>query len=99
VVSGWSRVSDEAAALYGPGSGMRVITDACARASEKFSPMCRPFSSRNLSPSAARLMEWRANIAGLGRVILATPARRRIARRPAAVIADVLRDPAISGDP
>src|SRR5215813_1647190 len=88
-------ISDEAAALYGPGSGMRVITTLARARSEKFPDVPTIFEAANLSPSAARLMEWRANIAGLGRVILTTPGtppdRIEVLRR---ALAYVLRDPA-----
>ena len=88
-------ISDEAAALYGPGSGMRVITTLARARSEKFPDVPTIFEAAKLSPTAARLMEWRANIAGLGRVILATPGtppeRVEVLRR---ALADVLRDPA-----
>jgi tripartite-type tricarboxylate transporter receptor subunit TctC len=88
-------ISDEAAALYGPGSGMRVITTLARARSEKFPDVPTIFEAVNLSPNAARLMEWRANIAGLGRVILVTPGtppdRVEVLRR---TLADILRDPA-----
>src|SRR5215510_1019070 len=88
-------ISDEAAALYGPGSGMRVITTLARERSEKFPNVPTIFEAAKLSPNAARLMEWRASIARLGRVILATPGtppdRVDVLRR---ALADVLRDPA-----
>src|SRR5215813_12056673 len=88
-------ISDEAAALYGPGSGMRVVTTLARARSEKFPDVPTIFEAANLSPNAARLMEWRANIAGLGRVILTTPGtppdRIEVLRR---ALAYVLRDPA-----
>ena len=48
-----------------------------------------------LSPTAERLLDWRAGIASLGRVILVTPGtpRERVDYLRSA-LADILRDPA-----
>jgi tripartite-type tricarboxylate transporter receptor subunit TctC len=66
-------ISDEAAALYGPASGMRVVTVLARDRSDKFPDVPTIFEAGGLSPQAARLMDWRASIASLGRVILVTP--------------------------
>jgi tripartite-type tricarboxylate transporter receptor subunit TctC len=66
-------ISDEAAALYGPTSGMRVVTILARQRSENFPDVPTIFESGKLSPEASRLLEWRAGIASLGRVILVTP--------------------------
>ena len=88
-------ISDEAAALYGPGSGMRVVTTLARNRSEKFPDVPTVFEAARLAPAAARLLDWRAGIAGLGRVILVTPGtpadRVDLLRK---VLADILRDPA-----
>jgi len=88
-------ISDEAAALYGPSSGMRVITTLARQRSEKFPDVATVFEAARLAPAAARLLEWRAGIASLGRVILVTPGtpgdRVDLLRK---VLADILRDPA-----
>ncbi len=75
---------------------MRVITTlARATARRSFPNVPTIFEAAKLSPNAARLLDWRANIAGLGRVILVTPGtppeRVELLRR---ALADVLRDPA-----
>ena len=89
-------ISDEAAALYGPSSGMRVLATLLARSrSEKFPDVPTVFEAAQLAPTAARLLEWRAGIAGLGRVILVTPGtppdRVELLRK---ALAEILRDPA-----
>jgi tripartite-type tricarboxylate transporter receptor subunit TctC len=66
-------ISDEAAALYGAKSGMRVVTVLSRDRSDKFPDVPTIFEAGKLSPAAARLLEWRASIASLGRVILVTP--------------------------
>ena len=88
-------ISDEAAALYGPSSGMRILTVLARKRSEKFSEVPTIFEAAKLTAEAERLLDWRANIAGLGRVILTTPGtpKERVDYLRAA-LADVLRDPA-----
>jgi len=88
-------ISDEAAALYGPSSGMRILTILARKRSEKFADVPTIFDAVKLSPTAERLLDWRANIASLGRVILTTPGtpKERVNYLRAA-LADVLRDPA-----
>jgi tripartite-type tricarboxylate transporter receptor subunit TctC len=87
-------ISDESAALYGPGSGMRVVTTLARKRSDKFPDVPTVFET-DLPVPAARLLDWRASIAGLGRVILVTPGtpqeRVDLLRR---LLADILRDPA-----
>jgi tripartite-type tricarboxylate transporter receptor subunit TctC len=87
-------ISDEAAALYGPSSGMRVVTVLSRDKSEKFPDVPTIFEAGKLSPEAARLLDWRASIASLGRVIVVTPGtpqeRVDFLRKELAVI---LRDP------
>jgi tripartite-type tricarboxylate transporter receptor subunit TctC len=88
-------ISDEAAALYGPSSGMRVVTTLARKRSEKFPDVPTVFEAAQLAPAAARLLDWRAGIAGLGRVILVTPGtppdRVELLRK---ALAEILRDPA-----
>jgi tripartite-type tricarboxylate transporter receptor subunit TctC len=88
-------ISDESAALYGPSSGMRVVTTLARKRSAKFPEVPTVFEAGQLAPAAARLLDWRASIAGLGRVILVTPGtpadRVELLRK---LLADILRDPA-----
>jgi len=88
-------ISDEAAALYGPSSGMRVVTTLARKRSEKFPDVPTVFEAAKLALAAERLLDWRAGIAGLGRVILVTPGtppeRVEFLRK---ALADILRDPA-----
>jgi tripartite-type tricarboxylate transporter receptor subunit TctC len=87
-------ISDEAAALYGPSSGMRVVTTLARKRSEKFPDVPTVFEAAKLAPAAERLLDWRAGIAGLGRVILVTPGtpteRVDLLRK---ALAEILRDP------
>jgi tripartite-type tricarboxylate transporter receptor subunit TctC len=88
-------ISDEAAALYGPSSGMRIVTMLARNRSDKFPDVPTIFEAAQLAPASARLLDWRASIAGLGRVILVTPGTppdRVDALRKA--LAEVLHDPA-----
>ena len=66
-------ISDEAAALYGPSSGMRVVTVLARQRSENFPNVPTIFEDGKLSTEATRMLDWRAGIASLGRVILVTP--------------------------
>ena len=67
-------ISDEAAALYGPAPGMRVVTTLARKRSEKFPDVPTVFEAAQLlKPEDERLLDWRASIARLGRVILVTP--------------------------
>jgi tripartite-type tricarboxylate transporter receptor subunit TctC len=88
-------ISDEAAALYGPSSGMKVVTTLARKRSEKFPDVPTVFEAAQLAPAAARLLDWRAGISALGRVILVTPGtppeRVDLLRK---VLGDILRDPA-----
>jgi tripartite-type tricarboxylate transporter receptor subunit TctC len=88
-------ISDEAAALYGASSGMRTLTVLARQRSEKFPDVPTIFEAAKLPAAAERLLDWRANIASLGRVILVTPGtpKERVDYLRAA-LADVLRDPA-----
>ena len=88
-------ISDEAAALYGASSGMRILTVLARKRSEKFPNVPTIFEAAKLEGSAERLLDWRANIASLGRVILTTPGtpQERVDYLRAA-LADILRDPA-----
>ena len=66
-------VSDEAAALYGAASGMRVMATMARVRAEQFPDVPTVFEAVKLSPEATRLLDWRAGIASLGRVINVTP--------------------------
>src|SRR3954469_2244727 len=88
-------ISDEAAALYGAGSGMQVVTTLARKRSEKFPDVPTVFEAAKLSPASERLLDWRAGISGLGRVILVTPGtppeRVDLLRK---ALGEVLQDPA-----
>ena len=61
-------ISDEAAALYGSGLGHAGVATLARERSEKFPDVPTLFEAAKLPPGAARLLDWRADIAGLGRV-------------------------------
>ena len=66
-------VSEESAALYGPSNGMRVVAVLARKRVEQFPAAPTLFEAAQLGPAQARLIDWRAGIAGLGRLIMVTP--------------------------
>src|SRR5262249_10879901 len=88
-------VSEEAAALYGPSNGMRVLVTLARKRVEQFPEAPTIFEATQLTAAQARLLDWRAGIAGLGRVMLVTPGtppeRVALLRK---VLAETIRDPA-----
>jgi tripartite-type tricarboxylate transporter receptor subunit TctC len=92
-------ISDEAAALYAGSSEMRVITVLARQRSENFPGIPTIFESGGISAEGERLLDWRASIASLGRVILVTPGtppdRVEYLRKE---LAQILRDPAFTAE-
>jgi tripartite-type tricarboxylate transporter receptor subunit TctC len=88
-------VSEESAALYGPSNGLRVVVTLARHRVEQFPNVPTLFETAELAPAQARLIDWRAGIAGLGRVMLVTPGtpaeRVEVLRR---ALAEVMHDPA-----
>jgi tripartite-type tricarboxylate transporter receptor subunit TctC len=78
---------------------MRILTVLARKRSDKFPDVPTVFEAVKLQDRAARLLDWRANIAGLGRVILTTPGtpKERVDYLRTALSA-VLRDPAFIGE-
>ena len=66
-------VSEESAALYGPSNGMRVVAVLARTRVEQFPDAPTLFESAKLAPAQAHLIDWRASIAGLGRLMVVTP--------------------------
>jgi tripartite-type tricarboxylate transporter receptor subunit TctC len=87
-------VSDESARLYGPSSGMRIIATLARKRTEALPDVPTVFEAVKLSDAQARLIDWRAGIAGLGRVVLATPGtpqdRVELLRK---TLASIIRNP------
>ena len=87
-------VSEESAALYGPSNGMRVVTVLARKRLEQFPDAPTVFEAAPLSPAPARLLDWRASIAGLGRLMMVTPGtppdRVDLLQK---TFADIVRDP------
>src|SRR5882724_4497321 len=88
-------VSEESAALYGPSNGMRVVATLARKRVEQFPDAPTLFEAAELSPAAARLIDWRAGIAGLGRLMVVTPGTPRdrldLLQK---TFAEIVRDPA-----
>jgi len=88
-------VSEESAALYGPSNGMRVVTVLARTRVEQFPDAPTLFESAKLAPAQARLIDWRASIAGLGRLMVVTPGtppeRVDLLQKS---LAEIIRDPA-----
>ena len=66
-------VSEESAALYGASNGMRVVTVLARSRVEQFPEAPTLFEAATLAPPQARLIDWRASIASLGRLMVVTP--------------------------
>ena len=66
-------VSDESAALYGPSSGMRVVATLARQRAAQFPDVPTVFEQVKMTPDAARILDWRAGVAALGRVVAVTP--------------------------
>jgi tripartite-type tricarboxylate transporter receptor subunit TctC len=92
-------VSDESALLFGPSNGMRVLATLARRRAEQFPDAPTVFEAAALDAAQARLIDWRAGIAGLGRLIAITPGtppeRVEFLRR---AFGDILRDPAFAAE-
>jgi tripartite-type tricarboxylate transporter receptor subunit TctC len=88
-------VSEESAALYGPSNGMRVVAVLARTRVEQFPDAPTLFESAELAPAQARLIDWRASIAGLGRLMVVTPGtppeRVDLLQKS---LAEIIRDPA-----
>jgi tripartite-type tricarboxylate transporter receptor subunit TctC len=87
-------VSEESAALYGASTGMHVLVTLARSRAEQFPDAPTVFEAATVDAAKARLMDWRAGIAGLGRLMLTTPGtppdRIDLLRQ---ALAEVLRDP------
>jgi tripartite-type tricarboxylate transporter receptor subunit TctC len=89
-------VSDESAALFTRSGKFEVVAILDRDKSEKFPAVPTVFEQVKLSASGERLLEWRAAIASLGRLVFTTkgaPAERIEALRHA--LKDTLADPAV----
>jgi tripartite-type tricarboxylate transporter receptor subunit TctC len=88
-------VSEESAALYGPSNGMHAVATLARKRVEQFPDVPTVFEAAELSPAAARLIDWRAGIAGLGRLMIITPGtpQDRVDLWQKA-FAEIVRDPA-----
>lgn len=92
-------VSDEAAALYGASSGMKVLATLARQRATQFPEAPTVFDAVKLAPDAERLMAWRSGVASLGRVIALTPnAPADRAEFLRAKLREILNDPAFVGE-
>jgi tripartite-type tricarboxylate transporter receptor subunit TctC len=87
-------VSEESAALYGPSNGMRVVAVLARKRVEQFPAAPTLFEAAQIGSAQARLIDWRASIAGLGRLMMVAPGtpqdRLDVLRN---TFAEVIRDP------
>jgi tripartite-type tricarboxylate transporter receptor subunit TctC len=87
-------VSEESAALYGASNGMRAVAVLARRRVEQFPEAPTLFEVAELGEAQARLVDWRASIAGLGRLMLVTPGtppeRVDLLQK---TLAEIIRDP------
>jgi tripartite-type tricarboxylate transporter receptor subunit TctC len=74
---------------------MRVVTVLARTRVEQFPDAPTLFESAELAPAQARLIDWRASIAGLGRLMVVTPGtppeRVDLLQK---TLAEIIRDPA-----
>ena len=92
-------VSDESAALFTRGSKLRVVTVLARQRSEQFKEVPTVYEQAHMSPGGARMLEWRAGVSALGRLVVTTPgvpADRLAVLRQA--FKDVLADPEVVAD-
>ena len=66
-------VSDESAALFAKDGRFRVMTVLARERAEQFPEAPTIFESAKLSLEGAKMIDWRAGIAALGRLIVSTP--------------------------
>ncbi len=87
-------VSEESAALYGPSNDMRVVAVLGRKRVEQFPAAPTLFEAGQIGPAQAHLLDWRASIAGLGRLMMVTSGtpqdRLDLLRK---TFADIIRDP------
>jgi len=87
-------VSEESAALYGPSNDMRVVAVLARKRVEQFPAAPTLFEATQIGPAQAHLLDWRASIADLGRLMMVTPGtpqdRLDLLRK---TFADIIRDP------
>jgi tripartite-type tricarboxylate transporter receptor subunit TctC len=66
-------ISDEAAALFTKDGRFRTMTILSHNRGEQFADAPTIFEGAKLTPEGAKMIEWRADIAALGRLIVSTP--------------------------
>lgn len=89
-------VSDESAALFVRAGKLRVVGTLARQRSEQFSGVPTVFQQSRLTAQGERMLDWRAGVAALGRLIVSTPgvpSDRLSALR--AAFKDVLADPEV----
>jgi putative tricarboxylic transport membrane protein len=88
-------ISDESAAFYAAPAGMGIVATLARKRSDLFPNVPTLFEAADLDAEQSRLIDWRASIASLGRVILVTPGtpqdRVDLLRK---VLGEILTDPA-----
>jgi tripartite-type tricarboxylate transporter receptor subunit TctC len=92
-------ITDESANLFGAASGMRVITTLARKRAPQFADAPTVFEAAKMSPTGEKYMDWRADLAALGRIICVTPGTP--ADRVALLrdtLAEIINDPAFQAE-
>jgi tripartite-type tricarboxylate transporter receptor subunit TctC len=66
-------VSDEAAALFTRGKQMRVLAVMARERSTSFPEITTIFEQAKFAPTDEKILDWRAGVADLGRLVVTTP--------------------------
>ena len=66
-------VSDESAALFTKGKQFRVLAIMARQRSNSFPDVATIFEQAQFSPADEKLLDWRAGVADLGRLVVTTP--------------------------
>ena len=66
-------VSDEAAALFTKGNQFRVLAIMARQRSSSFPEVATIFEQAKFAPLDEKLLDWRAGVADLGRLVVTTP--------------------------
>jgi tripartite-type tricarboxylate transporter receptor subunit TctC len=66
-------LTDESATLFNPATGMRVVASLARQRAQPFPDAPTIFEAAKMTASGEKYLDWRADLAGLGRIILAAP--------------------------
>ena len=66
-------VSDESAVLFTRGATLRVLSILARTRTEQFPAVPTVFEALDIAPKGAGMIDWRAGVAALGRLVVTTP--------------------------